>query len=167
MDWLIHSGYFSAKIAFIHAPLRIFLVLTMLYPIFSNNSSTAKLSLVKGTLYAFMAWLFVVVMHTYFITYVMGDYGPPRAWSFISFVYVLIGAWWLFNYSNKIPSLVIQISTWVSVGIIAYVVYIQAIELPPYSSYVKKVNSKEIMFDGKEVPKAGLLHRVSQEVSTE
>lgn len=167
VDWLIHSGYFSAKIAFIHAPLRIFLVLTLLYPIFSNNHSTAKLSVGKGTLYALMAWLFVVVMHTYFITYVMGDYGPPRAWSFISFASVLICAWWLFNYSNKIPSLVIQISTWVSVVIIAYVVYTQAKELPSYSAYVKKVNSKEILFDANAVPKAGLLHRVSQEVSTE
>ncbi|MBK7683996.1 MAG: hypothetical protein IPJ26_16735 [Bacteroidetes bacterium] len=161
MDWLIHSGYFSAKIAFIHAPLRIFLVLTLLYPVFSSNSNTTKLSLGKGTLYALMAWLFVVVLHTYFITYVMGDYGPPRAWSFISFVSVLIGAWWLFHYSDKIPSFVVQISTWVSVGIIAFVVYTQAIELPPYSTYVKKVNAKEILFDANAVPKAGLLHRVS------
>ena len=161
MDWFIHSGYFSAKIASIHAPLRIFLVLTLLYPIFSNNNSTAKLSLGKGTVYALLAWLFVVVMHTYFITYVMGDYGPPRAWSFISFVSVLFGAWWLFNYSNKIPSLVIQISTWVSVGIFAFVVYTQVIELPQYSTYVKKVNAKEILFDANTVPKAGLLHKVS------
>jgi hypothetical protein len=136
-------------------------VLTLLYPIFSNNSSTAKLSVGKGTVYALMAWLFVVVLHTYFITFVMGDYGPPRAWSFISFVSVLIGAWWLYNYANKIPAIVVQISTWVSVGIIGFVVYTQAIELPPYSTYVKKVNGKEILFDVKAEPKAGLLHRVS------
>ncbi|MBK9636729.1 MAG: hypothetical protein IPO63_02535 [Bacteroidetes bacterium] len=167
MDWLIHSGYFSAKIACIHAPLRIFLVLTLLYPIFSNNNTTPKLSVGKGTVYALVAWLFVVVLHTYFITFVMGDYGPPRAWSFISFVSVLIGGWWLFNYANKIPSVVLQISTWVAVIIIGYVVYIQVIELPPYLAYLKKVNGKEIMFDVNAVPKSGLLHRLSQEVSTE
>ncbi len=161
VDWFIHSGYFTAKIAFIHAPLRIFLVLTLLYPIFSNYNRTPKLSVGKGTLYAFMAWLFVVVLHTYFITFVMGDYGPPRAWSFISFVSVVLIAWWLMHYANKIPSLIIQISTWVSVFIIAYVVYTQAIELPAYSAYVKKVNGKEILFDAKEVPEAGLLHKVS------
>ena len=161
VDWLIHSGYFSAKIAFIHAPLRIFLVLTLLYPIFSNNSSTTKLSVSKGTLYAVMALLFVVVLHTYFITYVMGDYGPPRAWSFISLVSVLLVAWWLFHFVNKIPVVAIHISTLISVFIIAYVVYIQAIELPPYSTYVKKVKAKELLFDVKEVPKSGLLHRMS------
>jgi hypothetical protein len=161
VDWFIHSGYFSAKIACIHAPLRIFLVLTLLYPIFSNNNNTAKLSVGKGTVYALMAWLFVVVLHTYFITFVMGDYGPPRAWSFISFVSVLICAWWLYNYANKIPAIVVQISTWVSVGIIGFVVYTQAIELPSYSTYVKKVNGKEILFDVNAEPKAGLLHRVS------
>ena len=161
VDWFIHSGYFTAKIAFIHAPLRIFLVLTLLYPIFSNYNRTPKLSAGKGTLYALVAWLFVVVLHTYFITFVMGDYGPPRAWSFISFVSVMIGLWWLMHYANKIPSLIIQISTWVSVFIIAYVVYTQAIELPAYSAYVKKVNGKEILFDAKEVPEAGLLHKVS------
>jgi hypothetical protein len=167
MDWLIHSGYFSAKIAFIHAPLRIFLVLTLLYPVFSNNSSTSKLSVGKGTLYAIISWLFVVVAHTYFITFVMGDYGPPRAWSFISFVSVLLVAWWLFHYSNKIPTLATQISTWISVVIIAFEVYTQAIELPQYSTYVKKVKAKEILLDEKEIPKSGLLHRLSQEVSTE
>lgn len=166
MDWLIHSGYFSAKIAFIHAPLRIFLVLTLLYPIFSNNGSTPKLSVGKGTFYAVMAWLFVLVLHTYFITFVMGDYGPPRAWSFISFVSVLIGAWWSFNYANKIPTVAVQISTWFSVFIIGYVVYTQAIELPKYSTYLKKVKAKEILFDAKKVPRSGLLHRLSQEVST-
>jgi hypothetical protein len=31
-----------------------------------------------------------------------------------------------FSTANKIPSLVIQISTWVSVGIIGFVVYTQA-----------------------------------------
>ncbi len=161
MDWFIHSGYFSAKIAFIHAPLRIFLVLTLLYPIFSNNNNTTKLSLGKGTVYALMVWLFVVLLHTYFITFVMGDYGPPRAWSFISFASVLICGWWLFQYANKIRTVAIQLSTWISVFIIAYVVYTQAIELPPYSAYVKKVNAKEILFDVNAVPKAGLLHRVS------
>lgn len=161
VDWLIHSGYFSAKIAFIHAPLRIFLVLTLLYPIFSNNSNTPKLPLGKGTLYAIIAWLFIVMLHTYFITYVMGDYGPPRAWSFISFASVLICAWWVFHYSNKIPTLAAQISTWISVAIFAFVVYTQAIELPLYSTHVKKVKAKEILFDAKEVPKSGLLHRLS------
>ncbi|MFN0188340.1 MAG: hypothetical protein ACKVQV_06530 [Bacteroidia bacterium] len=166
VDWLIHSGYFSIKIAFIHSPLRILLVLTLLYPIFSNNSNTPKLSVGKGTLYAVMTWLFVVVLHTYFITYVMGDYGPPRAWSFISFMSVMLLAWWLFNYANKIPTVAVQISTWGSVFIIGYVVYTQMIVLPQYSTYVKKVKTKEILFDAKEVLRSGLLHRLSQEVST-
>lgn len=162
MDWLIHSGYFSAKIAFIHSPLRIFLVLALLYPIFSNNLRTPKLSVEKGTLYAFITWLLIIVLHTYFITYVMGDYGPPRAWSFISFASVLLCAWWMFHYSNKIPTLAVQISIWISVVIIAFAVYTQAIELPQYSTYVKKVNAKEILFDAKEVPSSGLLHKMSQ-----
>lgn len=161
VDWFIHSGYFSAKIAFIHAPLRIFLVLILLYPIFSNNNSAPKLSVGKGTLYALMVWLFVVVLHTYFITFVMGDYGPPRAWSFISFVSVMLVAWWLFHYANKIPNVAVPISTWLSVFIIGYVVYTQVIELPQYSTYVKKVKAKEILLDEKEIPNSGLLHKVS------
>jgi hypothetical protein len=161
IDWFIHSGYFSVKIAAIHAPLRIFLVIALLYPVFSNNISTPKLSLAKGTLYACAAWFLVVVVHTYFITFIMGDYGPPRAWSFISFVSVLMVAWWLWQYSNKIPKVVAQISTWISVLVIGYFVFVQVHELPEYSSYVKKVKAKEILFDVKEVPSSGLLHRMS------
>lgn len=166
IDWFIHSGYFSVKIAVIHAPLRIFLALAILYPIFSNNLRTPKLSVGKGTLYACIAWLLVIVVHTYFITFIMGDYGPPRAWSFISFMSVLLVAWWLWHYSNKIPKVVAQISTWISVLVFGYFVFVQTQELPQYSSYVKKVKAKEILFDVKEVPSSGLLHRLSQEVST-
>lgn len=161
VDWLIHSGYFSAKIAFIHAPLRIFLVMVLLYPIFSNNHSIPKLSLGKGTLYAIIAWLTIITLHTYFITFIMGDYGPPRAWSFIGFVSVLLGAWWVWQYSNRIPKVVAQISTWVSVFIIGYFVFIQIQVLPLYSSYAKKVKAKEILFEAKEVPSSGFLHQMS------
>jgi hypothetical protein len=91
----------------------------------------------------------------------MGDYGPPRAWSFISFVSVMLVAWWLFHYANKIPNVAVPISTWLSVFIIGYVVYTQVIELPQYSTYVKKVKAKEILLDEKEIPNSGLLHKVS------
>ncbi|MBK7963949.1 MAG: hypothetical protein IPK10_00605 [Bacteroidetes bacterium] len=161
IDWFIHSGYFSAKILFYHAPIRIFLVLILLYPIFSENTIKPKLSLGKGSLYAIIAWIILIGIHTYFITFIMGDYGPERAWSFISFASVMLISWWLFHYSIKIPSAAMKISTWFSVFIIGYFVYMQAKELPTYSSYVKKVKAKEILFDAKEVPSSGVLHRMS------
>jgi hypothetical protein len=40
-------------------------------------------------------------------------------------------------------------------------VYTQVIELPQYSTYVKKVKAKEILLDEKEIPNSGLLHKVS------
>jgi len=162
MDWLYMSSYFTAKISLFHASLRILLSAILLYPIFSRSKNTTPtFPLLKGSLIAVSLWLLVVLLHSFFITYIMGDYGPPRAWSFIGWMTVFVLACWLYEYGSLIPKMLANIFGWILVPVFVFYVYVQWKELPEYNAYVKKVQSQEIIFEIEKVPSSGLLHSIT------
>ncbi len=160
-DWILKSAYFSAKIAFYHSPLRLLLMFMLVLPVFSNTENLTSPPPRKTLLYASVAWLMIVTIHTSFITFIMGDYGPERSWSFISFFSLFMISWCIRYYPDVIPPFLIKFSSWGAVMLVAAVLIIQVREIPFYSDYVRKVKAKEILYDPTSVPRSGLLHRIT------
>jgi hypothetical protein len=156
---LIKGAYFSAKMALYHTPLRMLMVLVILFPLFAEHKKNSHF--LPVTLKAAGAWFAVVIFHTYLITYIMGDYGPERAWSFISFCNVMIAGWWLYHCSGILNVMLMKILSWGVCMVMAFTLFKQLNTLPVYHAYVKSISTKEVNFDPEKVPDSGLLHKVT------
>lgn len=156
---LINGAYFSAKMALYHTPLRLLMVVVVLFPLFAEHKKNNNF--LPVTLKAAGAWFALVIFHTYFITYIMGDYGPERAWSFISLCNVLVAGWWLYHCSGLLHAMLMKMLGWVVCVIMVLTLFKQLNVLPHYHAYVKSIVNKEVIFDPEKVPDPGLLHKIS------
>lgn len=158
-DWLIKSIYFSSKIVLYHSPLRVIMALLLLYPLFNRTTfSSAKNSFFYYSRNASIAWIIIVVIHVFFITSIMGDYGPERAWSFISLWTVLVSGWWWYHVAHLISEKVIKGLCWPLAFYLIFIVLQQYRLIPPYIAYIHKVQQGELPFDATKIPDSGLLH---------
>ncbi len=160
-NWILKSAYFSAKIAFFHSPLRLLLMLVLLLPVFSITENRTSPPPRKALLVAAGGWIMLVTIHTSFITFIMGDYGPERSWSFISFFSLFLVSWYIRYYSVVTPVILKKAAMWAAVMLVTVVFAMQVKEIPFYTDYVRKVKAKEILYDPKSVPPSGLLHRIT------
>ena len=160
---IVKGAYFSAKIALFHSPLRVMMVLVLLFPLFERTQTATQVNVISDTGKVVLAWTTVILLQTFFITYIMGDYGPERAWSFLSLWTVCVGAWWLYRCGYLIPSVWKKVFSYAA-GVMILIVFCYQIKtIPTYSAYVKNIRNKEVQFDSKKVPDAGLLHKISFE----
>jgi hypothetical protein len=160
VNLIVHSGYFSLKILVWHSPLRWLCGLGLLLPFFHKNSVSARHPL-RDALLALTAWISVVVLHTLFITYIMGDYGPPRAWSFLSLWLMAVTGWWLYHHAFRINEKLRSGLQLISLALILSTAIQQFRVIPEYSRVAREVNAGQLPFDDQKLPENGLLHRMN------
>jgi hypothetical protein len=100
----IRSIYFSAKLLFVHLPIRILLAGIVLFPIYYIGQSAQKnatidkhVFLVKHVKPILILFLSMTYIHCLMVTYIMGSYGPDRCWSGISFFMTISWCYLLFE----------------------------------------------------------------------
>lgn len=162
IDLIWKGAWFSLKIAMAHSPIRILLLIILLFPLFVTGSQSKKVNLKRNLVISIAAWLIVVIPHTYFIVMIMGDYGPARAWSFISLWTMIVIAWLLSRTGYAIIDSLMAAGKWVLVAAMIYGGFMM-VDVPEYSRYLKEIKEKKKTYVTDEVPPSGFLHRIGGE----
>jgi len=98
------TGFFSLKLILWHSPFRIIASILLFIPFYILGQKN-KLTL-NNNLFPFLKnkvlpilfiWIEWVIAHCLLITKLMGNYGPPRAWSSISLLTAIIVAYLMFE----------------------------------------------------------------------
>ncbi len=106
LQMFMRGIYFTFKTICFHSPLRIVITVLLLLPLvtLANKQSSItlnwKIFLRREVLPLLLYWFVFVMIHTCIITKLMGDYGPPRAWSDISLLTMLMISWLVISASN-------------------------------------------------------------------
>lgn len=160
LNLVLHSVYFSLKIILWHSPLRWLCALGLLTAVFRQRTNSPRNPL-RDALLALSAWIAVVVVHTSFITYIMGDYGPARAWSFLSLWLVVCSSWWLYHHTGQIRVKVLWGLQFISLVLIVGTALQQLRVIPEYARMVKEINEGRRPYEDQKLPDHGLLHRMN------
>ncbi len=104
LEIILRTIYFSLKIILWHSPLRIIASILLFIPFYKlgqENKLTPNNNLFpflkKKVLPIFFLWMEWVFLHCLLITKLMGNYGPPRAWSSISLLTAIFVAYLMFE----------------------------------------------------------------------
>ncbi|MFN8155724.1 MAG: hypothetical protein U0Y08_15625 [Bacteroidia bacterium] len=158
---LTRGGYFTAKIALYHLPLRLLLALPILISIWQPGKFYKGYSLLKTTLRIKLIGIVLLTAHTFFMVWIMGDYGPGRAWSHISLLMVVLASVWILSIEIPIRPLLINALLTIVLTVLLYTGYQQITELPNYRHYLEEVQSGKKIFDPTKVPESGMMHRAT------
>ncbi len=97
---LLRAGYFSLKLILWHSPIRLFGVILMFIPFYNLGTQHLlktkldwKLFRKEKIIPCLLIWIIWLCVHCLLITKLMGNYGPPRAWSSISLLSALLIAY--------------------------------------------------------------------------
>ena len=108
LEVILRTIYFSLKIILWHSPLRIIASILLFIPFYKlgqENKLTLNnnlfLFLKKKVLPVFFLWIEWVILHCLLITKLMGNYGPPRAWSSISLLTAIFVAYLMFEAGRR------------------------------------------------------------------
>lgn len=156
--WAGLSGWYFIRIIAIESPIRILIILALLWPLRKSPELSKNLSI---RMTAPLVWLVNIAIHAGLIVAIMGDYGPPRALSFIGLVSVFgvlaimsqIETVWLKGLAGAGLLTALVVGGWKLTH--------QVRELPEYRKHVIKVNRGERQFKPEDVPGSGLLHRIT------
>ena len=156
MDYLLRSTYFSAKLLLYHTPIRLMLVLVILLPLAREiPDSKAEFISDRALLFVGIGWLLTIALHGFFITWIMGDYGPARAWSFISLVTVIASFLFLRHFHKKAWLTFLQkVQPIVLLVLVCYILF----RLYQSAHYVEQVISTPAS-TSVSLPAEGFLHR--------
>lgn len=156
MDYLLRSTYFSAKLLLYHTPIRLLLAVLILIPLV-RETPERKIEYLSDRLllYVGFGWLLTIALHGFFITWIMGDYGPARAWSFISLATVI--ACFLFLQHPRTQSWLTFLQKAQPVVLLVVVCYI-LFRLYQSIHYVEQVRSMPAS-TSLSLPAEGFLHR--------
>lgn len=91
----------------------------------------------------------------------MGDYGPPRAWSFLSLWLMAVSGWWLYHHAFRINEKLRSGLQLISLALILTTAIQQFRVIPEYSRVAREVNAEQLPFDDQKLPDNGLLHRMN------
>lgn len=160
MRWAGLSAWYFLRIIAIESPLRILMVLALLWPLRIRTEKAVPREQVSFHK-PFIVWLTTTAIHCGLIVAIMGDYGPPRALSFIGLVSVF-GVLIAMPKTDKVWPVGLERAVTLSALLMAgWTLAIQANALPKYRKYVIEVNNGEQQFKPEDVPDSGLLHRLS------
>lgn len=161
---LTKGAYFTAKIALYHLPVRLLLAVSLLLSIWQPGllyDRNGRATSLKITLRLLLTGLTLLTAHTFFMVWIMGDYGPARAWSHISLLMMVLASAWLLTTDFEIRPLLQQGLLTVVLVVLLYTGYQQFTQLPTYRRYLDDVQSGKIIFSEMLVPENGLMHRVT------
>lgn len=161
---LTRGAYFTAKIALYHLPLRLLFALPLLLSIWQPGSLKEKSggnTLLKTTIRIKVIGLVLLTAHTFFMVWIMGDYGPARAWSHISLLMMVLASIWILTSDIRIRLLLQNGMLGIVLSILLYTGYQQFTQLPVYRHYLDEVQSGKQLFDPTNVPESGMMHRTT------
>ncbi len=97
---LLRTGYFSLKLILWHSPIRLLGVILLFMPFYNLGFQNQLESKMEWKLFrnekvipCLLMWISWLGIHCLIITKLMGNYGPPRAWSSISLLSALLIAY--------------------------------------------------------------------------
>lgn len=158
---LTRGAYFTAKIALYHLPLRLLLALPILLSIWQPGKLYKGNSLLKTTIRTKIIGLLLLTAHTYFMVWIMGDYGPARAWSHISLLMIVLASLWILTTNLQVRPMLLNATLMIVVATLLYTGYQQIEQVPAYRKYLDNLQSGIIEFDPKNIPESGLMHKVT------
>lgn len=158
---LTRGAYFTAKIALYHLPLRLLLALPILLSIWQPGKLYKGNSLLKTTIRTKIIGLLLLTAHTYFMVWIMGDYGPARAWSHISLLMIVLVSLWILTTNLQLRPMLLNATLMIVVATLLYTGYQQIVQVPAYRNYLDNLQSGIIEFEPKNIPESGLMHKVT------
>lgn len=158
---LTKGVYFTAKIALYHLPLRLLLALPILFSIWQPGKLNNGRSLLQTTIRTKLTGLLLLTAHTYFMVWIMGDYGPARAWSHISLLMIVLASLWILNSKIQLRPFLLNTTLGIVLAALLYTGYQQITQVPAYRNYLDNLQSGKIEFDPKNIPESGLMHKVT------
>ena len=106
LSTITKSFYYTSKILVWHFPIHVFLLLLFSIPWFYlgyvNKSDLKPIKLFALYTKAIFLMIFLTYLNTLPIVYLMGDYGPSRAWTPISFYICIITAFLFFKTGQQL-----------------------------------------------------------------
>jgi hypothetical protein len=150
------GGYFTLKIALYHLPLRLLLALPVLLSIWQSGKRYNRQTLLKNTVRIKLAGLILLACHTYFMVWIMGDYGPARAWSHISLLMLILTTAWILTTRLTVSDNLLRGLNILVLALLLYTCYQQTQVVPAYSEYLQNPPAH---FEAAKVPESGMLHR--------
>ena len=150
------GGYFTLKIALYHLPLRLLLALPVLLSIWQSGKRYNRQTLLKNTVRIKLAGLILLACHTFFMVWIMGDYGPARAWSHISLLMIILTTAWILTTRLTVSDNLLRGLNILVLAVLLYTCYQQTQVVPAYSEYLQNPPAH---FEAAKVPESGMLHR--------
>lgn len=153
---LTKGSYFTAKIALYHLPLRLLIALPLLLSIWQPGKRYNGNTLLKTTVRIKLIGIVLLAAHTFFMVWIMGDYGPGRAWSHISLLMILLSTAWILTTRFAIPDRLLRSLQIMVLAILLYTFHQQTQIVPAYSEYLQ---NPPVNFEAGKVPESGMLHK--------
>jgi hypothetical protein len=150
------GGYFTLKIALYHLPLRLLLALPVLFSIWQLGKQHNGGTLLKNTVRIKLVGLILLACHTFFMVWIMGDYGPARAWSHISLLMIILTTAWILTTRLTVSDNLLRGLNILVLAVLLYTCYQQTQVVPAYSEYLQNPPAH---FEAAKVPESGMLHR--------
>jgi hypothetical protein len=158
---LTKGAYFTAKIALYHLPLRLLIALPILLSIWQPGKRSNGNSLLKTTLQIKLTGIALLTAHTFFMVWIMGDYGPARAWSHISLLIIILSSAWILTTNFQVRPMLLNVTLGIVLAALVYTGYQQYTQVPTYRNYLDNLQNGKIEFEPKNIPESGLMHRVT------
>lgn len=161
---LTKGAYFTAKIALYHLPARLLIALPILLSIWQPGllkRPSSGTTWLKTTVRIKLIGIVLLTAHTFFMVWIMGDYGPGRAWSHISLLMVVLASSWILSTDLRLRPLLMNVLLTIVLTVLLYTGYQQIIQVPAYRNYLDNLQSGNIEFDPKNIPESGMMHRAT------
>lgn len=160
LRWTGLSVWYSVRIALIESPVRLLIVTALLWPL--RNPTIDPIKIPKHSIrFPIVFWMTTIGIHAGLIVAIMGDYGPPRALSFIGLMSVtcllLVIQSLDLNRSDRIGKVLV----FSALLITGPITFHQFKVLGNYQNHVRKLVGGKIGIQPEEIPDPGLLHRIT------
>ncbi|MFM1745866.1 MAG: hypothetical protein RLZZ630_1803 [Bacteroidota bacterium] len=160
LKWAGLSLWYSVRIVLVESPVRLLIVMALLWPLRSPTMEPVKLP-EHAFRCSILFCITTIVIHAGLIVAIMGDYGPPRALSFIGLAAVICLLLLLHSFDLKRFARSGKVLAIAALLIASQVIFHQFKVLSIYQKHVKDIVSGKIEFRAEDVPDSGLLHRIT------